>query len=106
MRNIIHDHQDPQAREILLNTASAFSEESVLLIDDIVMPEESVVPWRATLADMNMMSTLAAKERTETEWRVLLESAGLEIVGIWKYAEETGDSIIAARTHSNFTYEV
>jgi demethylsterigmatocystin 6-O-methyltransferase len=97
MRNIIHDHQDPQAREILLNTASAFSEESVLLIDDIVMPEESVVPWRATLADVNMMSTLEAKERTETEWRVLLESAGLEIVGIWKYAEEMGDSIIAAR---------
>ncbi|KAF1972389.1 S-adenosyl-L-methionine-dependent methyltransferase [Bimuria novae-zelandiae CBS 107.79] len=82
MRNIIHDHQDQQAREILLNTVSAFSKDSVLLIDDIVLPDEGMVPWRATLADLNMLSTLAAKERLEREWRVLLDSAGLGIIKI------------------------
>lgn len=101
MRNIIHDHQDDQAREILVNTSSAFSKDSVLLIDDIVLPEAGMVPWRAAMADMNMMSTLAAKERSETEWRVLLDSAELEIVKIWKYAAETGDSIIAAKPKTN-----
>jgi len=97
MRNIIHDHQDGQAREILLNTISAFGEVSLLLIDDIVLPESGVVPWRATMADLNMMSALAAKERSEKEWYLLLQSAGLKIVKIWKYAVETGDSIIVAR---------
>lgn len=97
MRNIMHDHQDEQATAILQNTISAFDEDSVLLIDDIVIPESGEVPWRATMADMNMMSSLAAKERSEREWYALLESAGLEIVKVWKYAAETGDSIIVGK---------
>lgn len=97
MRNIIHDHQDGQAQEILRNTISAFDKDSLLLIDDIVLPESGVVPWRATMADLNMMSALAAKERSEKEWYALLESAGLKIIKIWKYAAETGDSIIVAK---------
>lgn len=92
MRNIIHDHHDEQAAQILKNTVSAFDEDSILLIDDIILPESGIVPWRATLADLNMMSSLAAKERSENEWRALIESAGLKVVEIYKYAAETGDS--------------
>ncbi|PVH96624.1 S-adenosyl-L-methionine-dependent methyltransferase [Periconia macrospinosa] len=97
MRNIIHDHHDDQAREILKNTVSAFDQDSILLIDDIVLPDSGIVPWRATIADFNMMSSLAAKERSESEWRTLIESAGLKVVEIYKYSAETGDSIVAAR---------
>lgn len=96
MRNILHDHQDGQAREILRNTMCAMTKSSVLLIDDIVLPETGA-PWRATMADMNMMSALAAKERSEKEWYALLDSVRLKIVGIWEYAPETGDSIIIAK---------
>jgi hypothetical protein len=97
MRNIIHDHQDAQAREVLQNTVSAFDKDSLLLIDDILLPESGVVPWRATMADLNMMSALAANERSEKEWYALLESAGLKIIKIWRYAAEKGDSIIVAK---------
>lgn len=97
MRNIMHNHQDAQAREILQNTVKAFDENSVLLIDDIVLPESGVVPWRATQADMNMMSVLAAKEPSEREWHALLESAGLKIIKIWTCAIENGESIIVAK---------
>jgi hypothetical protein len=54
-------------------------------------------PWRATMADLNMTSALAAKERSEEEWYELLESAGLKTVKVWKYAAETGDSIMVAK---------
>jgi hypothetical protein len=97
MRHIMHDHQDEQAREILRNTAVAFDEKSMLLIDDIVLPESGPVPWRAMMADFNLMSALAGRQRSEREWYKLIEEAGLQVVGIWKYAEETGDSIIAAK---------
>ncbi|KAF2249631.1 hypothetical protein BU26DRAFT_563536 [Trematosphaeria pertusa] len=77
--------------------ASAFSEESILLIYDIVLPDSGPTARHATLADMNMMSALASKERSEGEWQALLESAGLRIVKVWKYADETGDSVIVAQ---------
>ena len=75
---------------------SAMTKDSILLIDDLVLPETGA-PWRATMADMNMLSALAAKERSEKEWYALLESVGLRIIRIWKYAVETGDSIIVAK---------
>lgn len=48
------------------------------------------------MADMNLMSALTGKERTEGELHELIQSAGLKLCGIWKYADETGDSIIVA----------
>jgi demethylsterigmatocystin 6-O-methyltransferase len=97
MRNIIHDHEDSDAQKILHNTISAFDKDSLLLIDDMVLPDTGIIPWRAALYDLTMMSALAAKERTETEWYALLESAGLKVIKIWKYAVESGDSIIVAK---------
>ncbi|PSN69528.1 S-adenosyl-L-methionine-dependent methyltransferase [Corynespora cassiicola Philippines] len=97
MRNIIHDHQDSQAQEILENITSTFDQNSLMLIDDIVMPDSGGVPWHVTMADFNMMTGLAAKERTEKEWLALLESSGLKLIKIWKHAAETGDSIIVAK---------
>jgi hypothetical protein len=74
----------------------AMGKDSLLLIDDIVLPDMGA-PWRATMADMNLMCALAAKERSRKEWIVLLESVGLEVVKFWQYAVETGDSIIVAK---------
>ncbi|KAF2265443.1 S-adenosyl-L-methionine-dependent methyltransferase [Lojkania enalia] len=96
LRNILHDHQDGQCREILRNQISAMADDSVILIDDIVLPETGA-RWRATMADMNMMSALAARERSKKEVFALLESVGLKVVKVWEYAVETGDSIIVAR---------
>ncbi|PVH95258.1 S-adenosyl-L-methionine-dependent methyltransferase [Periconia macrospinosa] len=96
LRNIIHDWPDEQAVAILKNQISAMSEDSVVLIDDMVLPEKGS-PWRATQLDMAMMATLAAWERSETQWYALLEKAGLEIVKIWKYTEECDDCIIVAK---------
>jgi hypothetical protein len=97
MRNIIHDHKDSDAQKILKSTIPALNKDSLLLIDDMVLPDTGLIPWRAAMFDMTMLSTLAANERTETQWHSLLESVGLKIVKIWKYAPESGDSIIVAK---------
>ncbi|KAL8638299.1 MAG: hypothetical protein Q9228_004538 [Teloschistes exilis] len=48
--------------------------------------------WHATELDLTMMSTLASMERSEIEWRNLLERAGLQIQTIESYTEDTRDT--------------
>jgi len=95
LRNILHDHQDAQAREILANTMSAMDEESVILIDEMVLPEKGA-HWRAANMDIMMMTCVAAKERSEREWDALLASVDLSVIKVWKYTE-CDDRIIVAK---------
>lgn len=39
--------------------------------------------WQHVALDMFMMAQLSARERTEREWRELIQSCGLKIVGIY-----------------------
>ncbi|KAL1602640.1 hypothetical protein SLS60_006057 [Paraconiothyrium brasiliense] len=48
VRMILHDYLDEQYRKILRNTIAAMTEDSVLLIDEVVLPEFGAA-WRATL---------------------------------------------------------
>ena len=38
MRNIMHDYLDPKCIEILQNIKTAMTEDSVILIDDMMLP--------------------------------------------------------------------
>jgi hypothetical protein len=96
---ILHDWADQQAIAILRNQVSAMSEDSVILIDEMVLPEKGA-PWRASFYDMTMLAALAGTERSEKQWYALLEEAGLNIVRIWQYTEECNDCIIEAKRKS------
>ncbi|KAL9105649.1 MAG: hypothetical protein Q9187_008674, partial [Circinaria calcarea] len=95
MRNIMHDYPDEKCIAILHNIMAAMDKDSVILIDDMILPNEKA-PWRATQLDLLVMSALAAMERSEKQWYSLMEAAGLKIVKIWTYTEELRDSIIMA----------
>lgn len=86
MRSIIHDWPDDKAAEILKNTMSALGPDSVILIDDRVLPN-SGVHWYATVVDITMMASLAAQERTEDQWNSLMEKAGLKIQNVYTYTD-------------------
>ncbi|KAI0026095.1 putative sterigmatocystin 8-O-methyltransferase precursor [Xylariomycetidae sp. FL0641] len=91
--NIFHDWPDEMCKTILENVKAAMTEDSVVLIDEMVLSERGA-PWRATQLDMAMLTCLAAKERTEAEWRALLDEAGFKILKIVKYTEECEDCVI------------
>jgi demethylsterigmatocystin 6-O-methyltransferase len=93
MRNIIHDYPDERAVDILKNTIAALGPDSVILIDDMVVPNTGA-HWQATQIDMIMMTSLAAKERTRDQWDTLVEKAGLKINKIYTYTASLQDSII------------
>jgi hypothetical protein len=95
MRNMLHAWPDETCKQILRNTASAMTDKSVLLIDEMVLPEMGTPP-RAAQLDMAMMVCAAAKERTAAQWKELLSDAGMKIDRIWKYTEECQDCVIVA----------
>lgn len=68
--------------------------ESLILIDDMVLPDTNVY-WQATQLDLNMMVAFAAMERTKEQWYHLLDSVGLKIMKIDTYNVSLQHSIIA-----------
>ena len=82
-RAICHDWSDKYCRDFLSHTARSMKKGySSLLINDFVLPDTGTSLLPASL-DILMMSFVAGAERTESQWRSLLDSVGLEIVKIW-----------------------
>ncbi|KAI5463901.1 S-adenosyl-L-methionine-dependent methyltransferase [Mariannaea sp. PMI_226] len=105
MRSIMHDWDDDDAVRILGHLRDAMVGEgkvepdeeneppSLLLIDDVVLPE-SATHWHAAQMDVIMMAVLAARERTMAQWEALLPRAGLQIRRVFRYIERSGHSVI------------
>lgn len=80
---------------ILENTIPAMEKgRSKLLITELVLPNVGV-PLLSCLLDIQMMGLQAGRERSEKEWRALLDSVGLVIVKIWTI-EPGMESVIEA----------
>lgn len=94
-RSIFHDWPDPICQQILLNTMSAMAEDySRILIVEFMLSDTDTPLMQAAL-DIQMMSIGAGVERSERQWRNLLDSVGLEITGIWNQASGM-ESVIEA----------
>ncbi|MCJ1397469.1 hypothetical protein MMC11_000662 [Xylographa trunciseda] len=78
LRGVLHNWNDEKVTEILRNIVPAMSDQSLLLIDDLVLPGSEVHEF-VTAIDLTMMCALAAIERTSAQWEALLGSAGLEL---------------------------
>lgn len=76
---VLHDWPDEQCRKILSTQKDALVKGySKILINEIVVPDRGA-GWYEMGVDMIMMTCLSATERTETEWRSLIESSGLSL---------------------------
>lgn len=62
MRNILHDHADLKCLIILKNILAAMDTDSLILIDDMVIPNSAVHSY-ATQIDLTMMASIASRER-------------------------------------------
>lgn len=68
------------------------SEYSMIFIDEVILPEMNV-PWFAAMADLNMMVSFGARERSEGEWNGLARDVGLRVIEIHRYSE-TGMGVL------------
>ncbi len=74
MSRILHDFPDEKASVILRNCRKAIPEEGTLLIRDGVVPEGDL-PSNVKQLDLTMLFMLGGAERSEAEWRVLLQAS-------------------------------
>ncbi|KAL9120542.1 MAG: hypothetical protein Q9187_002898 [Circinaria calcarea] len=95
LKYVLHDWPDDRCREILRHlTAVMEPGYSKLLINEAVIPDTGA-SWRYTSLDLFMLALASSTERTESQWRTLLESVGLTVTGIWT-GGKGGESLIEA----------
>jgi hypothetical protein len=78
MKNIIHDWNDAQAREILRNLRCAVPDDGVLVLIEYCLGEDNT-PSMGKMVDLVMLTITGGKERTVDEHRALLASAGFQL---------------------------
>jgi hypothetical protein len=80
MKSVLHGYADDQARRILGNCRSSMMPDGRLLLIELVLPDRIECPdptvERLLQSDLNMLAVTGGRERSETEWRSLLDSAG------------------------------
>lgn len=77
MSHVLHDWSDEKCRVILTNCHRAMKTESRLLVIEMVIPPGNE-PSIAKLLDLEMLVTTGGRERTEKEFKTLLESSGFK----------------------------
>lgn len=93
---VLHNWADDKAAQILKNIKSAMSQDSVLLINEMVVPETGAPTFPAVM-DMVMLGVFRSRERTFGQWKSLLENAGLSVHHHVIYDPLHYNSIIEAR---------
>jgi hypothetical protein len=83
MRTVLHDWPERQARIILENIRTAMEPDSILLINENVMPDHSVPLLNAQL-DFVMLACFSSLDRTIKQFEELLESTGFELFETWR----------------------
>ncbi len=84
MHSVLHDWPNDMSKSIVDKVREAMKPGySRLLINENVIPNTDAW-WEATGLDILMMIGFCASERTESDWRHLLEDmCGLKIIKIW-----------------------
>lgn len=78
---VVHDWEDDRAVEILRNVRAAMPEHAVVLLGEPVVPD-GPEPSAAKLLDLETLVGTTGRQRTESEFRDLLDRAGLRLTRI------------------------
>ena len=78
LQYILHDWDDGNCATILRNCRAAMRPSSVLLVVENIVPDGARPADFVTILDLHMMVMLGGRERTVSEYRSLLQSAGLQ----------------------------
>jgi precorrin-6B methylase 2 len=85
LKQIIHDWSDEKAAEILATCRKAMGSASRLVLMERVLPvraEESADARAIFMTDIQMLVMFGSRERTEVEYRALMQKAGLRLTRV------------------------
>jgi precorrin-6B methylase 2 len=93
LKEVVHDWGDERAVAILRNCRRAIASDGRLLVIERIVPPGNV-PFVGELVDLTMLVLTGGRERTEAEYRALLEAAGFSLARV--VATGTGTDVIEA----------
>ncbi len=96
--HILHDWSDDNCRKILRNCSAALPAQGVLLVSEKVLEPDFSGSTFALMKDLTMLVACEpdARERTEAEYRSLLDQAGFEMAEVIRL-EAPRDLIVARK---------
>ncbi|KAJ5279452.1 hypothetical protein N7478_004824 [Penicillium angulare] len=94
LRMILHDHTDENSKKILANLVPALEKDSLILLDEMVLPTKHV-DEPSTQADLTMMAFHSSMERSEDQWATLVGAVGLKVKKVVMYAPGFNLSVVA-----------
>jgi hypothetical protein len=97
-RQVLHNNDDDTCHRILKCQIPAMSEDSVILIDEKVLPDnktDTAGGEYTSALNLAMLTMFNALERREAHWKRLLSDAGLQVRDIRRFTD-FGDCLIIA----------
>jgi hypothetical protein len=85
LSQVLHDWNDEQAERILSNCRKAMPSDGKILVVERVLPDGGA--QKGPLTDLNMLVLMGGRERTRTEYEVLLARAGFRITRVLAMGE-------------------
>ena len=79
LANVLHDWDDKRSIQILGNCRRAMPGAGRVLIVERLIPEDDGDPVPTLLSDINMLVLTGGRERTNEEYRELLEASGMRL---------------------------
>ena len=75
LRTVLHDWPNEICGKILTQLRGAMAADSVIIVDEVVVPDVGANA-KTVNYDMDMMTVLSGKERTEAQWESILVENG------------------------------
>ncbi|KAF2168590.1 hypothetical protein M409DRAFT_21339 [Zasmidium cellare ATCC 36951] len=101
LRSVLHNWDNEACMPILTHVRDALAEDSVLVIDEMVVSEMNASAITANY-DTIMMG-FATQQRTKAEWETLLRRAGLRIRETLCYDEESCDCLMVVERRASLS---
>jgi len=87
IKHVLHGRQDKDAITILKNCRTVIPQNGSLLIIEFILPPLVSHPDPQLeghlMSDLNMLAVTGGKERSEREWKSLLDAAGFRLTGVY-----------------------
>lgn len=101
LRRVLHDWADEPATKILGHVRDAMADDSKVLVCDTVLPSKVQGPDGFSYWNDVIMFSIGGKERTEEDWRALLDHAGLVVEKVWRSSVRNMGVIEGKKKYNN-----
>jgi ubiquinone/menaquinone biosynthesis C-methylase UbiE len=102
LKHVLHGYRDPDAVTVLKNCRAVMPRNGSLLVIEFLLPPlvthaDPQLEGRL-MSDLNMLAVTGGRERSEREWKKLLEAAGFNLTRIYPVG---GDDLMARNVAIN-----